>query len=76
MKEKIYSLLEKIWNISKGNRTIFLSILWGCVEAGLIPITGGWLTFARIVFTALGAYTVKKHAKAGHFSPKKMVPEK
>lgn len=72
MKEKIQKLLKKAWAISKGNRSIFLSIVWGCIEAGLIPITGGWLTFTRIVLSTLGAYTLNEHRKSGLFTSKKI----
>lgn len=76
MKQKIKQLLEQSWLFAKGNKTIFLSILWGMIEAGLIPITGGWLIFVRIVLTVLGGSALFDHAKSGFFSTKKMVPEK
>jgi hypothetical protein len=75
MKEKIKKLINGAWLFAKGNKTIFLSILWGCIEAGLIPITGGWLIFVRIILTACGAYSLLDHKKAGFFSTRKIKVE-
>jgi len=58
--------MEKIKAFLKGNKTIIVSVLWGCLEAGLFPITGGWLTFARILLGTLGAGALYDHRK--HFS--------
>lgn len=68
--KKIKELLKEIWLLAKGNKTIFLSILWGCIEAGLIPITGGWLTLIRIILSTLGAGALYDHRK--HFTTKSL----
>lgn len=72
MKKKIKELLKKIWAYADGNKTIFLTIVWGCIEKGLIPITGGWLIFVKVVVWALGGGAIFHHYKKGHFSFKRM----
>jgi hypothetical protein len=76
MKKTIKDLIEKAWAFAKGNKSIFLSILWGMIEAGLIPLTGGWLIFVRIVITVLGGASLWDHTKSGFFSTKKITIEK
>lgn len=58
--------MKKFWSLLKGNKTIILSILWGCLEAGAFPLTGPWLTIARVTIATLGAGALYDHRK--HFS--------
>jgi len=63
--------MKKLWGILDNNKTILCLIIWKCIEAGLIPLTGGWLTLANIILGALTGGALFHHAKKGHFSIKK-----
>jgi len=73
---KVKVLFNKLWLLAKGNKTIFFTMLWAAIEAGLIPLTGGWITFARILLAPLISGSIYDHYKSGHFKAVKMVPKK
>lgn len=72
MKQKIIKIIKDLWERSKGNRTIFLQMIWLAIEAGLIPITGPWLIFARGLLGILTGTTLYEHKKAGFFKKEKL----
>ena len=74
--KKFKKFLKDLWLIAKGNKTILCSLLFAAVEAGLIPLTGPWLTFAKIILGSATAGSLYDHYKSGFFSKKKLVPEK
>lgn len=63
--------MKKIWRYLNGNKTIICLILWSCIEAGLIPITGGWYILVKIILGALTGGSLVHHMKKGYFSKKK-----
>jgi hypothetical protein len=68
---KIKDFLKDLWERAKGNRTIFLQMIWIAIEAGLIPVTGPWLVFVRGILGLLVGKTIYEHQKAGFFNNKK-----
>jgi len=68
--KKIKKILKDIWKFSKGNKTIFLQMVWLAIEAGLIPLTGGWLIFVRGIIALLTGGSLWDHYKKGYFTTK------
>lgn len=68
---QVWRLLKKLWKLADGNKTIFGSLLLAALEAGLIPVTGGWLVFLKWAVRILTGAALGHHIQKGYFSPKK-----
>lgn len=64
---KIKKILNDLWLYSKGNKTIFLQMVWIAIESGVIILTGPWLLFARGILSILIGGSLYDHHKSGFF---------
>lgn len=63
-------ILKKLWKLLDGNKTIICSVGLAALEAGLIPLTGGWYAFVKTILIVGGGASLLHHVKKGYFTTK------